>query len=229
MITLISDHIARAKARLIEQYKGKTTVEGVVDSLVEEIQVLEDLFGQLNTDRALETASGVQLDGIGDIVGIEREAGQSDADYRISIKTKIIENISQGEPERVINVYRILVNATIVMLSDNYSGGVGLMSDVELTDQAMINTLFARIKRIVPAGIRVEYLGFFDTLADSFSFDGALAGKGFGSTTDPLAGGKFATIYIDKSKEFAFAGNDPKGGGFGTVHDPLIGGVMVGL
>lgn len=84
--TYISDHVVRAKNRLIEQYKGKTKVEGVVEALVQPLQDIEDVLLQLKTERWIDSAIGIQLDKIGEIVGIEREYEQGDEDYRLLIK-----------------------------------------------------------------------------------------------------------------------------------------------
>ena len=40
--TRITDHVERAKARLIDQYKGKPGVEGLVEALMGPIQDVED-------------------------------------------------------------------------------------------------------------------------------------------------------------------------------------------
>jgi len=226
--TPISNHVQQAVDRLIQQYKEKPDLESLLSAFVIPVQDVEDVFQDLMFDRALDNAVGDLLDRLGVIIGIAREPGQSDADYRISLQTKIVENISQGEPERLITVYRVLVGATLVHLSENYPGGVGLMSEIDLTDQDFINLLFRRIDNIAAAGVRIEYLGSFDD-AEPFAMAGLLAGKGFGSDSDPLAGGKFATIYINKNFEFSMDGTLPGGGGFGSVIDPLVGGCFVGL
>lgn len=226
--TPITTHVQLAIDRLIQQYKGKPLIEGMVEAFTLPKQDLENVFQDLQFDRALANATGVLLDRLGVIIGIERGDGQSDDDYRISLQTKVVENISNGEPERLITVYKVLVGADLVFINESFPGGVGLMSEVDLTDQDFINLLYRRIDAIAAAGVRIEYLGSFDA-DEPFSMDGLLPGDGFGSTTDPLAGGKFATLYLDKNEEFAFDGNSQNAGGFGSTLDPLVGGVFVGL
>ena len=65
--TYISDHIVRAKNRLIEQYRGKPKIEGVLEAIVAPIQDIEDVLEQLKLERWIETAIGVQLDKIGSL------------------------------------------------------------------------------------------------------------------------------------------------------------------
>lgn len=72
--TYISDHIARAKERLIEQYKGKLKIEGVVEAVIAPLQDIEDVLEQLKVERWIDSAIGVQLDKIGVIVGAARDS-----------------------------------------------------------------------------------------------------------------------------------------------------------
>lgn len=222
--TQITDHVARAKARLIQQYKQKVRVEGLVEALTQEVQNLEDTAVQLNELRALDTATGAQLDGIGSLVGVDREPGQSDADYRMRIKAQIGINLSQGEPERLIETFQVLVAAEIVLLQELYPGEVALSSEATFATQEEVDDILAILESIAPAGVRVAYIGIFD-FDEPFSFEGSLGGEGFGSTTDPLIGGLFATLVV-RDGEFAFDGDDLTAEGFGTVLDPLIGGQM---
>jgi hypothetical protein len=112
--TYISDHITRAKIRLIEQYKGKPKVEGVIEALVKPLQEIEDVLQQLKTERWVDSAVGVQLDKIGEIVGMEREYEQGDEDYRLLIKAKIIMNLNQGTPEEVIAAAKFFIGAIFI-------------------------------------------------------------------------------------------------------------------
>lgn len=226
-MSLITDHIERAKLRLLEQYKRKPNLAAFIESILGPIQDIENVLGDLETDRWLDTAVGAQLDQLGTIIGIARVTGQSDDDYRVALKSKIVENTSQGEPERVIAIYQILVGAALVFLDDGAFANVGLMSEVDLSDQDMINLIYRRVEQVIAAGVRLDYIGSFDE-TEPFAFAGSLVGKGFGSLTDAGAGGKMAIIYINKNKKFSFAGTAINDGGFGSLEDPLVGGVMVG-
>lgn len=227
MFQQILDHIILAKKRLISQYKQKPRLEGLVEALVQDIQNLENTAVQLNTERGLDTAVGEQLDGIGQIVGLERETGQSDDDYRTLIKAKIGINLSQGEPERMIQIYKVLTGADLVLLQELFPGAVAISSEVDPGSQEEVDRLIRIMESMAPAGVRVDFLGIFDA-DEAFAFDGDLPGLGFGSTTDPLLGGKFATLVV-RDGEFAFDGDDLQAEGFGTILDPLVGGQFQGL
>ena len=84
---------------LIEQFTESDRLHSYLRVfLVQAQEALNEAFalGQL---RALSTATGKQLDGIGEIVG-ELRAGKADEEYRIALYFRIFLNVSSGEPER---------------------------------------------------------------------------------------------------------------------------------
>jgi len=227
MIPTINDHIEKAKDRLLTQYREKQRVGWVIEAVVNEIQNLENVFALLATDRTLDVSAGVQLDRIGVIVGLSRVPGQSDADYRQALKVKIGQNISEGEPESVIQTFRTLTGATLVILNDGAYAELSLMANLQFT-QEQINVLHREMKKVIAAGVRIDGIGSFDA-TEPFAFAGSLPGRGFGDTLDPLAGGKFATVKRQNDKKFAFDGFNPDNSGFGTVFDPIVGGLFISL
>ncbi len=66
------DHEEIAWSHFLAQHVGKVKTEGFVRAFYPPINVLDKALNDLYTLRWLETAEGVQLDGIGSIVGIER-------------------------------------------------------------------------------------------------------------------------------------------------------------
>jgi hypothetical protein len=229
MIQQITNHIEAAKKRLLEQYKGKARMEGLIHALVTPIQPIEDSFFQLLNDRYLETSVGFQLDRLGDIVGIARD-GLNDDQYRLRIKARIFVNVSNGEPETLILVYKLLTLSNLVILEELFPAAVGLMCDgPDIPDPEDVQFIADLMEAASLAGVRVDFLGVFDE-ANPFAFDGVVLplGDGFGDTGNPATGGLFGKLY-DFGMEFAFAGDDPKPEGFGTTVDPLVGGRLVGL
>lgn len=223
----INNHVEQAKERLIQQYKGKTRIEGLIEAAVAGKQDLEDTATQLNTLRSVDTATGAQLDGIGEIVGVEREGGQSDADYRVRIKAQIGINLSQGQPERIISTFQVLKEAELVLLQQLQPAAIGISSEATFVDQEEVDEILEILESISPAGVRVDFIGIFDA-DEPFAFQGSISGLGFGSTTDPLLGGLFATLVL-RDGEFAFAGDDLTAEGLGTTLDPLVGGQIQSL
>lgn len=193
MITWITNHIQKAIDRLWQQYKGVTSVENYFTALTEEAQEIEDQLKKLFEERNLETAVGKQLDRIGEVVGQDRE-GLTDEPYRLRIKIKIIQNLSEGEPERVIQVYKFLLNASWVFYSELYPANCYLMgagSIIPGTEQLIAENII----RILPATVTLEYFGHADPVKP-FKFAGnQVIGGGFGTIYDSTIGGKLGSLY----------------------------------
>lgn len=112
-IQFISDHIAQALNLLVQQFRDKTTWTDILTAMLQEAQNIEDAFKDLYFYRALKTAFGVQLDGIGEILGLARN-GLDDEDYRISLTFQAFLNQSKGEPEVLIAALKVFTNSTNV-------------------------------------------------------------------------------------------------------------------
>lgn len=192
-ITQITDHKQAAKDRLLQQYKGKTNVEGFVDGLGgDQIQELEDALFDFFDRLDIDIATGQQLDNIGQIVGQDR-LGLADPIYRLFLKAKIGQNVSESEIERVIDVWKLITQANIILLLESFPAQVDLFTDVELPP-TLVDAAFELIQNVVGAGIPVQTIGIFDA-TEAFGFDASGPNtKGFGDDTNPLLGGKLAKI-----------------------------------
>jgi hypothetical protein len=103
-LSYVSSHIEQGLANLVEQFKDKPKIASLLTSFLNQIQDLEDAFWTLLWDRYLDVATGVSLDGLGDIVGESREGREDDA-YRQGIKTRILINLSSGTPEEILAIF----------------------------------------------------------------------------------------------------------------------------
>lgn len=227
MADKITTHVADALDRLLEQYKGKSRVEGVIEAYAEQIQDNEDVTWGLTADLAILTAIGVQLDGIGTIV-IQDRLGFSDTFYRSLLLAKIGENVSQSDPERIIDVVKLLTGATLVHYLENWPAAYDISIDVEI-DPSLIDFQYSRIDRVDPAAVRLENLICFDP-DEAFAFAGGVGdAEGFGDLTDAGVGGLFAKINVRTEPAFAFApspGQTSADEGFGTLEDVFVGGIL---
>lgn len=68
----MTDYIKKLKADLVEQFRGKPNIEALVEVIGEQFEDLVEFFEQLRIKRTLYEAEGKQLDGIGDIVVLNR-------------------------------------------------------------------------------------------------------------------------------------------------------------
>ena len=228
----ISTHIEDALLRLLEQYKDKEKLEGTITAIVQQFQDLEDTTFSLVVGRELATAVGVQLDLLGTIVDLDRVSGQSDARYRTLLYVKIGQNTSQGAPEKLISVYKLLTGADIVFYQNLTHASVLLGVDRNIDpndDPDDVAFVYNNLENVAAGGVRIDYLTCFSPNDDSFAFAGTnpnAVGLGFGNTLNPSDGGKLAKIHR-LIKPFAFAGLSVNRGGFGSVRGPLTGGNLV--
>lgn len=225
----ITTHIDDALSRLLNQYKNKINFSNLISSLVGSIQTLEDVYFDLIEKRSIDIAVGIQLDRLGTIVGQERE-GRTDEEYRQRIKARILQNVSQGEPEKLIDLVTLLLNPNLIHIHDAGLGGVLVGFDVSVPSNQLVE-LLSNLQLVVGAGIRVDYIIEFDSV-EPFAFDGDLLGFGFGDDSNPNVGGKFALEYIIPNLEFTIGDDlsrspDKNSGGFGTTYDPLVGGMFI--
>lgn len=222
----ITDHTDRAVARLVEQYKSRPLIEGLVRALCQEIQELEDVDIDMFDSRTLDGSVGAQLDGLGDIVGIDRQ-GFDDAFYKTLIIVKIGQNTSQGRPEKLITIAALLTGATLLHYINLGNAEVALSVNLDISSQD-VEFIYNNLQKITSAGVRINYIACFDP-DESFSFDGVGPfGLGFSSLAAPTSGGKFAFLHR-RDTPFAFFGTDVDADGFGALGDPYAGGVFEGL
>lgn len=103
------EHVLQARARVIAQYVEKPRLDALICIFIDQVQLIEDALWQLQTMRTIEAAEGVQLDGIGDIVGQERQ-GLSDDDYRPLLRARVQANRSEGTGPDIIAVASAAMN-----------------------------------------------------------------------------------------------------------------------
>lgn len=131
-----------------------------------QIQELEDaariLLYRLNIDQS----EGIQLDNIGTIVGQER-LGYNDEYYRILLKVKIGINVSEGDIERILTLWKLLTGSNNVTLTENYPAKIKLSTDEYLDDSIFIfirNTVGAALA----GGVKLDTIIVID--ASRFGF-----------------------------------------------------------
>lgn len=188
--TPIANHIAKAKDRLIEQYRGKVQLESLIEAIVKPLQEIEDVLNTLGLDRWIDSAYGVQLDKVGKIVGAYREAGQSDDDFRPIIKVQIILNLNQGTPEEIIAAAKFFIGAAFIWYLEVYPAAVDIFSSTVIPE-ANRQKIRLQLKKFLPACVSLSSFGQFDE-ENPFVFNG---GTGFGDVNDPDTGGLLADLY----------------------------------
>lgn len=192
----ITTHVADALSRLLEQYKDAARLRGIITAIAGPVQTIEDAITALALARSIDDAEGAHLDRLGEIVGYLRPPLLSDEAYRIFIVAKIGVNASQGETERVIEIYKLITQAQTVRLSEYFPAAVELFSDGSIP-AGMSATVLQFMNDVVPAGVSVNNLSIGAYYgANSFTIGPSETGGGFGDLNDPEAGGGFGALVI---------------------------------
>lgn len=111
-LTQVVDYSVLALDMLLEQFKGKATVEDLLAAIVNPLNSMEtDLFAMLNRRISITNSEGAQLTALAKMINVER-AGRSDADLRTAIITQIEIHASGGTRNDIISATQNLVQIT---------------------------------------------------------------------------------------------------------------------
>lgn len=242
-ITQITTHNTDALARLLYQYKDSANIKSFLTAIFgTQVQELEDAIYSIFSALDIQNVEGDQLDQVGTIVGQERY-GVDDVEYRIRLLARIGKNVSEGDIERVISVWRLfspmsvethLVEhfpAEVAIYSDSFGFDVALQTEGEedlLTEGSIVIAASYQ-----PYGVDIELqtengesilteggdaiVAYFLSQAPdiiSFMQDVVAAGVKFG----------YACIY-DSVNAFGFEGS-VNAAGFGDYNDADVGGEL---
>ena len=200
-VTQVSSHTDELLSRVTSQFVGKENIGKLLKIIGEELDELEEVWFELLTDKSLRTAVGKQLDVVGVILNLTRN-GMSDEDYRERLRYQIAINASNGTPDELISLTKVLTNVTTVKLEERFPAEVRLTLGGEFPTQAQVNAL----RDIIPVTVSpVQILmwgGDYDD-TDLFvlsSIDGGIIhddveGLGFSTTDDLTEGGVMTSIY----------------------------------
>jgi hypothetical protein len=100
-------------------------------------QDFENAARKLLYNISIDKSEGVQLDNIGTIVNQSR-LGYNDTYYRILLKVKIGVNISEGEIERILTLWKLLAGTDNVKLIELFPAKIKLETDEYLGDDIFI-------------------------------------------------------------------------------------------
>lgn len=116
---------------LIQQYKEKPKFKAILEAIGNQCNNIETAIFELINEYTIENGSGVQLDIIGKIIGLNRD-GRSDIAYKTLLKIKAEVNFSSGTPEAIIKTAQKLYNATDVQIDFIYPAKVQLWQDGDI-------------------------------------------------------------------------------------------------
>ena len=154
----IQNYFQRAVALLASQFQienpdgSLTNLQKMIQALSMQAQVLNTQEQALQTMRYLETAVGVQLDGLGQILGLARIPGQTDDSYREDLQFQIFVNESNGTPEEMIYILKYLTDASMVWYNEIYPAAYQMATN-GLSFPPSPSDLLPAIQIASPAGV----------------------------------------------------------------------------
>lgn len=163
----------RSIHKLPEQFKNKQNIKVFMEAITDELQELIAVFEELETLRSLDTAVGVNLDRVGDIVVLTRAQTSGlindinfdiidDERYRIFLKYKALRNSNMCTFPELEAVCELLYDAKLLYFNefDDYPAHFKVRVGAQF-DETMLSLLKNSKMTIKPGGVSVE-LEFFD-------------------------------------------------------------------
>jgi len=173
------------------QFQDKPRIKDAIEVFCNDSQDLENVFFDLLSKRGIDTSMGFQLDVLGEIVDILRN-GLSDEDYRIKIKAKIAQNISNGDPESIIYIFKLLTNVSSLELLERSYASYGIHSNYSNINND-IDTIWNIVEASSLAG--VQCIEMVKTSINTFRL-GNISTLGLSSLSNPSSGGILATHFL---------------------------------
>ncbi len=166
--TKVTTHAELAKGNLLEVFKGKSGWAGILDSYSAQVQDVENVLFELIEERFLDDAVGVQLDGIGQIVGAPRE-GLSDDDYRLRLRVQILINRSSGTIEDLLEIVALMIQdvTNTIVLTESFPAYI----QIEVTEATTVDgfSVAALVKKAKAGGVRLVFV--WNSTITPFAFD----------------------------------------------------------
>ena len=173
----IPDYFERAVALLASQFQltnpggAYTNFQKMLYAILTQAQQLNTQEQLLQTMRSIDTAQGVQLDGLGQILGLPRVPGQSDDSYREALQFQIFVNMANGTPQDVIQVLEFLTKASRVWYYEIYPAAYGLTTNGEIFPPNP-SDLYTAFQSVSPAAVNlVAIVATYNTNPFVFSSD----------------------------------------------------------
>jgi len=173
----IADITGDTLSLMIEQFKRSDNLKGVIEVFTEQLEETNDQADFLIMKRLISTAEGVQLDGIGEIVGEDRQ-GRSDDDYRVAIEFKVFINVSSGQPDVVMTVLKTVTQATQVRLIEFFPAHIYLYTN----GSDILGDLLVTMRKVIPAGVGLSIVAGYGVVPFEFDTEGGIPyaeGDGF--------------------------------------------------
>lgn len=149
----VDDHVQSGLDLLISQYRGKPRLEALIASYLRRVQELEDAAWDVLISRLIDTATGIHLDTLGQLVGQSR-ISDDDEIYRLYVRARISANRSRGHPDDVISTAQIALNGLEFEYREHYAASwtVDVLEALQEEFAVPVHELIIRSKAAGSAG-----------------------------------------------------------------------------
>lgn len=153
----IESHCEEALARLLSQFTQSTRLRALVCALADQADPVEQNLWDVQAYRSINTATGLQLDRLGILLGLPRE-GATDADYRRFLRAKTLANNSAGHADTLIQILELLDNGyapTEINLREDFPAVAVLHCLVDEGDNVLGEYFVRFLRQAKAVGTRV--------------------------------------------------------------------------
>lgn len=146
------DLFEKAWELALDQYQSSPKLKALIQAMVKNGQPFEDAIDRFTRWANIDEAEGEWLDILGSLRNFQREAGESDSDYRQRLKSDILVDNS-GTPDNVIDNARELSGdeKPQYMDEDNPDDPLDVAFFVYTPNGRQI--LQAKVRKLAPAGV----------------------------------------------------------------------------
>jgi hypothetical protein len=162
--------------RLLTQFRASPRLQGLVKAFLEEFQDLEDTALAIIEQRDIDAAVGTQLDRIGEILVWPRD-GQSDVDYRVSLKGRVIALRASGTLPEIIALIDLLYPTTTINLAELYPAKLMVDWLWPPLDNAGAKRFGRFLDAATAVGVGVYLYYWTASPSQMFQFDGPTPGE----------------------------------------------------
>lgn len=165
----MSYSISKGLSRLRYQYRNSDNLKSMLSVLLDEYDTISGVCDDLLTRLDIDVSEGVQLDGIGEIVGVDRPSVETDGvatemeddDYRILIRAIIYANAGRATVSHIETYAEAVLDTDVTVI--NGVGYIALQVNGPVTDM-QLSIIQDTIP--LPAGIRLGYMTYSETATD---------------------------------------------------------------
>ena len=232
----IDNYKESALNRQIEFFKSLLNWEKLLTIYADDSQEIENVLNEFHEKLNVQFGEGETLDVFGRIFNLAR-GNLNDDEYRVIILSAYGKIRKSGEIETIIAVYKSLMLATKVTLTEYFPATFIVNAEVNNATDDFPSSIRDALNNVKAAGVESDLTVSRNTGAFSFINIGDLADPslGFSSILDPESGGVFARVIettvppLPPVNIFAFinVGDTPDPTlGWSSLADPISGGIF---